>query len=137
MMGQQQQTVTAAGGALRRMILLLAVMAVMVALMVAPAFARSGGLGALTDFCAAHNGDMSIMEGDIPTCTYTEITEEVPAQHGFTLTTSQLVTLNLPQWVGDAAPTPVEGVDPVVVSCQNPGGIDVSKDDNPNCTPAS
>jgi hypothetical protein len=48
MMGQQQQTVTAAaGGALRRMLILLlavaAVMAAMVALSVAPAFAKGSG----------------------------------------------------------------------------------------------
>jgi hypothetical protein len=84
----------------------------------------------LETFCSDHNGGISISDGP-PTCTYTENTV-VPAQNGFTQTTSQVFTLTIDQLLANENPTPVG--EPTV-SCQNPHGKDVSLD-NPDCTPA-
>jgi hypothetical protein len=125
---------------MRRMIVLLtmaATMGAMVLLTASVAFANheggGGGVG-LEAFCEAQvpKGTMSIESGG-PTCTYT-VTAEAPAQHGFTLTTSQVFRINVGEFNAHAAPTPVG--EPIPVSCQNPGGIDVPVD-NPNCTAAS
>jgi hypothetical protein len=105
-------------------------MVVMMTASAAVADHTGGGVG-LEAFCDAHGGTMSVEPGG-PACTYTETTE-APAQHGFTLTTSQVFRINVAEFNAHEAPTPVG--EPIV-SCQNPGGIDVSKD-NPNCTPAS
>ena len=121
---------------MRRLIVLLtmaATMGAMVLLTASVAFADhdGGGVG-LQAFCDAHGGNMSVEPGG-PACTYTE-TAEAPAQHGFTLTTSQVFRINVAEFNAHAAPTPVG--EPIPVSCQNPGGIDVPVD-NPNCTAAS
>ena len=118
---------------MRRILLLVAsaAMVVMMTASVAVADHDGGGVG-LTAFCDAHGGTMSVESGG-PTCTYTE-TAEAPAQHGFTLTTSQVFRINVAEFNAHAAPTPVR--EPIPVSCQNPGGIDVPVD-NPNCTAAS
>ena len=119
---------------MRRILLLLwvaAAMSAMVALTVSGAVAQDGGgPPALEAYCndVVHG---SYTTGP-PTCTYTETTG-VPAQHGFTRTTSQEYTLTIMQWPGGI---PGDPVGQPIVSCQNPGGKDVPLD-NPNCTPAS
>ena len=93
------------------------------------------GYNDLVPFCEHHDGEISLGDGPGgPTCTYTETTAAVaPAQHGFTLTKSQVVRIDVAEFHAHEAPTPVG--EPIV-SCQDPGGTDVSKD-NPKCTPTS
>jgi hypothetical protein len=115
----------------RRIMRVVAVAAAMGAMVVLTA---SGAVAQepvpLETFCSDHNGSISISEGP-PTCTYTENTV-VPAQDGFTQTTSQVFTLTIDQLLANENPTPVG--EPTI-SCQNPHGKDVSLD-NPSCTPA-
>ncbi len=123
---------------MRRIIVLLTVAATMGAMVLLTASVavadHVGGYDGLEAFCEAHDGTMSLGNGEPggPACTYTE-TAEAPAQHGFTLTTSQAFRINVAEFNAHEAPTPVG--EPIVC-CQNPGGIDVRMD-NPNCTPAS
>ena len=118
---------------MRRILLLVAsaAMVVMMTASVAVADHDGGGVG-LEAFCDAHGGNMSVEPGG-PACTYTEATDVAPAQHGFTLTTSQVFRINVAEFNAHAAPTPVG--EPIV-SCQDPQGTDVRMDD-PNCTPTS
>ena len=119
-----------------RRILLLVASAAMVVMMTASVAVADhvGGYDGLVAFCEAHEGNMSLGDGEPggPACTYTE-TAEAPAKHGFTLTTSQVFRINVAAFNAHESPTPVGEA---IVSCQNPGGIDVSMD-NPNCEPAS
>jgi hypothetical protein len=119
---------------MRRIIVLLTVAAAMAAMVVLTASGAVAQPQPLVTFCNAHQGTITFGP---PTCTYTE-TAEVPAQHGFTLTTSQVFTLTIMQVnVEDplsSVGTPVG--EPTIVSCQNPGGKDVPVG-NPNCTPVS
>ena len=89
----------------------------------------------LVAFCEHHDGEISFGDGPGgPTCTYTETTAAVaPAQHGFTLTKSQVFGINVAEFRAHEGPTPVG--EPIV-SCQDPQGTDVRMDD-PDCTPTS
>jgi hypothetical protein len=118
---------------MRRIMMLVAVaatVATMVVLTAAVAFAQGGQ--AFEDFCAAHNGEITVGP---PTCTFTQLTPGIPAQHGFTLTEGQVVQVTI-MGFGDGTNPQVEEVgEPTIVSCQNPQGRDVPLS-NPNCTRA-
>ena len=123
---------------MRRIIGLLTVAATMGAMVLLTAsvvVADHAGYNDLVPFCEHHDGEISFGDGHGgPTCTYTEATAAVaPAQHGFTLTKSQVFGMNVAEFHAHEAPTPVG--EPIV-SCQDPQGTDVRMDD-PNCTPAS
>ena len=118
---------------MKRIMLLLTVaatMSAMVVLTASGAVAQDGGGGppSLEAYCndVVHG---SYSTGP-PTCTYTGTIAGVPAQHGFTRTTSQVYTLTIMQWPGGIPGSPV-GMP--IESCQNPAGRDVPLD-NPNCT---
>ena len=113
---------------MRRIIVLLTVAAAMGAMVVLTASGAVAQPQPLQEFCDAHNGTISFGP---PTCTFTE-TNVVPAQHGFTRSTSQVFTLTIMQLTSGEDPTPVGQP---IVSCQNPQGKDVPVN-NPNCTPA-
>ena len=123
---------------MRRTIGLLTVAATMGAMVLLTAsvvVADHAGYNDLVPFCEHHDGEMSLGDGHGgPTCTYTETTAAVaPAQHGFTLTKSQVFRINVAEFHAHEGPTPVG--EPIV-SCQDPQGTDVRMDD-PNCTPTS
>src|SRR5215211_3713496 len=119
---------------MRRIIVLLTVAAAMVATVVLTASgAVAQGPHPLEDFCESVGGEVSVgEEGEIPNCTYT-VTTTVPAQHGFTRTTSQVYNIDVVEVIGGH---PARTVGEPIVSCQSPGGRDVPLD-NPNCTTAS
>jgi hypothetical protein len=122
----------------RRILLLVASAAMVVMMTASVAVATHGGLTELEAFCRAQPGGGPLTSADGPggpVCTYIKTTAVDPAKHGFTLTTTQLVTLNVAQFQLHEEATPVEGVAPTV-TCQNPGGKDVSIDNNPNCKSA-
>jgi hypothetical protein len=122
------------------MVVAMAAAAAAMVLLTAPAVVAQGVT--FDDYCAEQGSQVTIGSGP-PTCTFTQKTPRaVSAQHGFTLTTEQLVSITLPEYAGETAnggnptPTPVPGSSPTIVSCQNPGGKDVPLS-NPNCTPAA
>ena len=120
---------------MRRIIVLLTVAAAMgaMAVLTASGAVAQEGPPPLEAFCAAHGGQINPPGTGTPTCTYTERTE-VPAEHGFTLVTSQVFTITIMD-VGSGIGTPVG--EPIV-SCENPGGKDVPlSNPNPNCTAAA
>jgi hypothetical protein len=99
---------------------------------VAVAYEGTGEVG-LQAYCDSVNGTMQFGGGQ-PRCLYNELTPGIPAQHGFTLTSAQEVTLDVTSFNNDLPPTPTS-TPPTIVSCQNPQGHDVSLR-NPNCTQA-
>jgi hypothetical protein len=119
---------------MRRIMLLVTVaatVAAMVVLTAAVAFAQGGQ--AFEEFCAAHNGEITVGP---PTCTFTQLTPGIPAQHGFTLTEGQVVQVTIMGFNNGTNPQVEEVGQPTIVSCQNPHGKDVPLS-NPNCRRAS
>ena len=110
---------------MRRILLVLTVAATMGAMVALTASGAVAQPQPLEEFCETVGGTITFGP---PTCTWTETTDPVPAQHGFTRTTSQVYQITIMQ-LGQ----PPTAVGDPIPSCQNPAGRDVPLD-NPNCT---
>ena len=113
------------------MVVAMAAAAAAMVLLTAPAVVAQP---AFDEYCTGLGGQVTTGSG-APTCTYTQTTPGVPAQHGFTLTTEQQFSFTLTDFTKPGGPTPTPTGSPTIVSCQNPRGKDVSLS-NPNCTQA-